>query len=239
MGKGVRTLKVADQLPHCDIVIGQSAYRLEDYVANKRVIDVGCGFGDTRSVVERLGGTWEGVEPFPGGSHTMVGTAEALPVPDGSFDVVIMDAVLEHVQNPLRAFSEVARVLVPGGFFIGYVAFMECFHEISYCHISFKALEHFSETHGMRLRRLAGGNCFGIDYNLQVLLYPLPVGFAAPLLARCIRTVISLKAHAAIPILLLKRGLSLDQARAAASAYYRLECLRQSVGFTFVIQKDA
>lgn len=40
---------------------------------------------------------------------------EALTFPDASFDVVLTEDVLEHVRYPDRAFSEIARVLRPGG----------------------------------------------------------------------------------------------------------------------------
>lgn len=47
-----------------------------------------------------------------------VGSAEAIPYPAETFDVVISDNVLEHLSAPGRVFAEVARVLKPGGAFI-------------------------------------------------------------------------------------------------------------------------
>jgi SAM-dependent methyltransferase len=46
------------------------------------------------------------------------GTAEALPFPPGTFDVVTANMVLEHLERPERVFAEVAQVLRPGGRFI-------------------------------------------------------------------------------------------------------------------------
>jgi len=235
--KGVRKLTVADQLPDCEIFINREAYSLQDYVANKKVIDIGCGYGHTKKIVEDLGGTWVGVEPFAGGAHTIVGSAEAVHVADCSYDVVIMNAVLEHVQNVPKTFSEVARILKPGGYFIGYVAFMECFHEISYSHLSFKALEYFAEINGLKLQKLGGGGRFGIDYHLRILFYPLPFGAIRGVLATFVRGLLHLKAAFAVPLLMLRKRLSLKSALALASSYFKLECLRQSVGFSFVIQK--
>lgn len=38
--------------------------------------------------------------------------------PDGSFDLVITEDVLEHVPEPKQAFAEIRRILKPGGFHI-------------------------------------------------------------------------------------------------------------------------
>ncbi|EGV20657.1 Methyltransferase type 11 [Thiocapsa marina 5811] len=48
-----------------------------------------------------------------------VGVGESIPYPDGSFDLVFADNVLEHLPDPARVFAEVARVLRPGGVLLG------------------------------------------------------------------------------------------------------------------------
>lgn len=47
-----------------------------------------------------------------------VGSGEAIPWPDSSFDVVFSDNVLEHLADPARVFAEIRRVLKPGGVFL-------------------------------------------------------------------------------------------------------------------------
>jgi SAM-dependent methyltransferase len=47
--------------------------------------------------------------------ETQVADAERLPFPDASFDLVLGHAVLHHIPDLPRAFSEFARVLRPGG----------------------------------------------------------------------------------------------------------------------------
>ena len=42
----------------------------------------------------------------------------ALPFPDGSFDVVTANMVVEHLPDPVRVFAEVGRVLRAGGKFV-------------------------------------------------------------------------------------------------------------------------
>jgi SAM-dependent methyltransferase len=46
-----------------------------------------------------------------------------IPFPDGSFDVVLCNHVLEHVANDIKAMSEIARVLKGGGYSILQVPF--------------------------------------------------------------------------------------------------------------------
>lgn len=43
------------------------------------------------------------------------GLDQALPFPASSFDTTVCTAVLEHVEEPLRALHEAHRVLGPGG----------------------------------------------------------------------------------------------------------------------------
>jgi SAM-dependent methyltransferase len=238
-GQGVRTLRLADQLPNCRVDLNNTCYDFVACVREKQVLDIGCGYGRYRSVVEKAGGQWTGVEPYDGGAHTIKGSAEALPIPDESFDVVVMDAVLEHVLDPSAAFREVARVLRPDGLFIGYVAFMECFHEISYCHLSFKALEYFASANGMTLEAIGGGRRFGIDHHIAILLRPLPSAWLQAAIAGLVRWLVYAKSGLTIPLLMNRRGLSLAAARQLATDYYTLELLRQSRGFSFLIRKPS
>lgn len=47
-----------------------------------------------------------------------VGSIEQLPFPDGSFNLVTAQMVVEHVSTPLEMLKECARVLAPGGHFV-------------------------------------------------------------------------------------------------------------------------
>lgn len=46
------------------------------------------------------------------------GIGESIPYADASFDVVVSDNVLEHLDDPVSVFREVRRVLRPGGVFL-------------------------------------------------------------------------------------------------------------------------
>jgi SAM-dependent methyltransferase len=235
--QGVRKLTLKDQAPDCEIFINEPLYNLADLVRGKKVADIGCGYGANKKIVEAAGGEWIGIEPFEGGAHTVVGDAENLPFENNTFDVAIMDAVLEHIPNVGKAFEEVARTLKPRGIFIGYVAFMECFHEISYSHLSFKALEHYSNINGMKLEKISGGSAFGIDYHLRVLFYPFPFKISRKIIAWMIRRTFRLKSRFAYLGLRLKRKLSHTEAKEMSRLYFNVECLRQSNGFQYIIRK--
>jgi SAM-dependent methyltransferase len=47
-----------------------------------------------------------------------VAIGDSIPYPDASFDVVISNNVLEHLNSPKLVFDEVARVLKPNGIFL-------------------------------------------------------------------------------------------------------------------------
>ena len=238
-GRGVRKLGLDEQRPDCKIVINRPIFSIEALAAGKAVVDIGCGYGRTRAVVESVGGKWTGVEPFAGGGSTVTAAAEQLPFEDASFDLVIMDAVLEHLDEVERSFAEVARILKPGGTFVGYSAFMECFHEISYYHISFKGIEHLSIKNGLVLTTLGGGSRFGIDHHLGVLFYPLPFQPLRPVIAGLIRFIFRTKSFIAALAVKILRGIPWSEAWSMGRNYYELECLRQSIGFTFIIEKPA
>jgi len=46
------------------------------------------------------------------------GSAESIPYPDETFDLVLANNVMEHIENPHRVYREICRVLKPGGRFI-------------------------------------------------------------------------------------------------------------------------
>jgi len=53
------------------------------------------------------------------GPNVDVVCTDVLPFADASFDTVITGSCFEHAENPFQLIQECARVLKPGGFFIG------------------------------------------------------------------------------------------------------------------------
>ena len=99
-----------------------------------RILDLGCGSALVADRILHRNATYVGVDY--GGHHityakrkheTSAGRlrsvfarcdGEKLPFPDGTFDVLILSEVIEHLLRPERAVWEIARVLKPGGVFV-------------------------------------------------------------------------------------------------------------------------
>lgn len=125
-------------LPRCTVPFGSPLrkcitasveYHLRD-VRGLTVLEIGCGTSShAKQVVEISGGSWIGLDPFPGkpgkpSIRTVGGVVQKLPFRDECFDVICGVQTLEHWEDLRYRFSgmgyenvlnEVWRVLKPGG----------------------------------------------------------------------------------------------------------------------------
>lgn len=109
-----------------------AAYLLGELHPGQRLLDVGCGPGTiTLDLARRVApGRVTGIDAAPGvlrgaeelrrqqgvGNVTFAtGDAYELAYEDDSFDVIHLHQVLQHLTDPVRALSELRRVLAPGG----------------------------------------------------------------------------------------------------------------------------
>lgn len=96
------------------------------------ILDLGSGVGNFVVACRKRGLRAFGIEPDrigQGSSLTSLqiagrrltsgafaaATGEQLPFPDATFDLIVLDQVIEHVQNQRAVMSEVLRVVKPGG----------------------------------------------------------------------------------------------------------------------------
>ena len=109
---------------HADYAEVESAVRA--FAADAAdVLEVGCGTGHWVARFASTARRSVGVDPSTGmlrraddelkGRCLVRGVAEALPFPDDTFDFVFAINALHHFADPATAWTEVARVLRPGG----------------------------------------------------------------------------------------------------------------------------
>jgi SAM-dependent methyltransferase len=86
------------------------------------VLDVGCGHGFLMAeFFLARGAEPHGLDPTieaascPAGVHAVRASAERIPYPDASFDLIACRSVIEHLERPASVFAEFSRVLRPDG----------------------------------------------------------------------------------------------------------------------------
>lgn len=88
------------------------------------LLDVGTGRGELLLTARQQGWSVVGLEPSTvfaeyaarySGADVRRETIEHCDFPEGSFDVVILAGVLEHLYNPNETVEEISKVLRPGG----------------------------------------------------------------------------------------------------------------------------
>jgi SAM-dependent methyltransferase len=87
--------------------------------ARGRLLDVGCGEKPYRGLFDPFVAEHVGLDhvdtQHARDAIDLFGHADAIPAEAMSFDTILCTAVLEHVEEPMRAIAEMHRVLRPGG----------------------------------------------------------------------------------------------------------------------------
>ncbi len=108
---------------------------LDDLRGRRRWLDLGCGHrflppwldgttpGELARAVQAVTVVGIDLDRRALGAHAgirwrVVANIEAIPLADAAFDVVTANMVVEHVEDPVRLFREVRRLLAPGGVFL-------------------------------------------------------------------------------------------------------------------------
>lgn len=150
-------------------------YHIEDFLPAPSVgmeaLLLGCGDAAERPYLERLGLETTAFDIKRTCGTDFLADAHRLPFHDEAFDLVLSMQVLEHLHSPWTAVQEIARVLRPGGQFIGSVAFLKPYHGGSYYHMTHKGVTHLLCSHGLQVDRIEGAQ--SLTYSVYGGLIPL------------------------------------------------------------------
>jgi len=157
-------------------MIEASLMHCKEFVKGK-LLDVGCGRKPYRDTYFAGAESYVGVDfATPNSQPDVVGSALDLPFEDRRFDTVVSTELLEHVPDPLRALSEMHRVLKPGGYLILTTPMYWPRHEVphDYFRYPYDGLLHLIKESNFELVRLFNrGNAY--VFLGQVVQHTLPV----------------------------------------------------------------
>ena len=144
-----------------------------------KLMDLGCAFGYLVQEARTRGYQAFGLDISayaiarePGIEGLIEGDLQVLPLRDSSADVVVLFDVLEHLSDPQRALTEVARILTPEGLIVGTTPDPVFFKRDESTHIFERPPSYWLD----RLHRHGFEVCFRFseeDYNFQFVASPL------------------------------------------------------------------
>jgi SAM-dependent methyltransferase len=129
------------------------------------VVDLGCGAGE---LVRVIGSRYAhvhcvGVDIADSpGLPFVTFDGERLPFRSGSIDAMVSRQVLEHVRRPAPLFSEISRVLRPGGVFFGSTSQLEPYHSFSTWNYTPYGMTLLAEDSGLEALEFRPGADFSI-----------------------------------------------------------------------------
>lgn len=144
-----------------DIGCGEKPFAsfLKDKVAEHIGVDVDYGFYDTNYI-------------------DLVGSADDLPIADGSADAILSSQVIEHLPDPEKSIAESARVLKSRGLLFLSYPYLYPIHAPphDFARLSQFALDAMLERHGFELveRRALAGFWYMMGALMPIYLQGLP-----------------------------------------------------------------
>ncbi len=160
------------------VLAADSVEQLSEYadLRGATVLDVGGGPGYFADAFRAVGARYVSVEADLGelsarsepGPGSVLGSALALPVRDGSVDICYSSNVLEHVSAPERMLAEMVRVTRPGGIvFCSYTLWLSLWggHETAPWHFlgGHYAARRYTRRHGHPPKNVYGTSLFAVS----------------------------------------------------------------------------
>lgn len=112
----------------------------------------------------------------------VVADAHELPYIDNSVDAIFISAVIEHLYNPMKAISEMYRVLKPGGVVFSITPFMQAYHGYPhhYQNLTLTGHEYYFTSSGFKL--LESGTAIGPTMALIIINSKYILNYFPPVL---------------------------------------------------------
>lgn len=144
--------------------------------------DVGCGEKPFAAFLKGKVAKHVGVDVSYGFYATddidLVGSADELPIEDGSADAILSSQVIEHLPDPEKSIAEAARVLKPGGLLFLSYPYLYPIHAPPYdfVRLSQYALDAMLDRHGLELleRRALAGFWYMVGALAPIYVQGLP-----------------------------------------------------------------
>lgn len=142
------------------------------------VYDVGCGDKPFKKFLDGKVKSYIGVDIVDGfydaGHIDLVGSAYDVPAPDGAADAIISSQVFEHLERPVDALKEAARLLHAGGLLFTSFPFLYPIHAMPHDYMRYTQyyFDSLLAQHGFEIveRKMLGGfwYCCGVLSGLYL-----------------------------------------------------------------------
>lgn len=138
-------LEVADLFPPLEVELADHLH-----LFTGRTLNAGAGHRDLAPFIAGEIVNQDIEEGLHNANIHVYAPLDAIPFPDGDFDAVICNAVLEHVERPEAVMKEFARIIRPGGILYLGVPFMQPEHldPTDFQRYTVDGLSTLARTHG-------------------------------------------------------------------------------------------
>ena len=149
---------------------------------------IGSGADNFFSICKNKSIKIDSIDVYFSQNITAIADAHYLPFEDQSYELVIIQAVLEHVINPNRVVEEIYRVLTNNGIVYAETPFMQCVHEGPYDFTRFSHSGHrwlfrkFKEISSGALQGAFSSSLFILSYAISGLIRSKAIGIVIRIL---------------------------------------------------------
>ena len=139
-----------------------------------RVLNAGCGQRDLSSFFIKNGATVvDNCDLTTPIQDAIICDLVDVPKESGSYDAILCNAVLEHVQFPDRVVAELRRLVKPGGYLVLCIPFLQPYHpKPDYRRYTKEGMLELARIHDLETRRDPAGPYDRTDSNVDLLVVP-------------------------------------------------------------------